>query len=117
ALDASQTAGALKSGSVAAAIVNQNYAAEAKLPTTDAIFRDNPSSASAAPYVNIFVSRKKDDTNALYLKLAALYHTASVEKGVQEENDGNAVFRTTSAKALQTELAKVEADAKAAQNQ
>lgn len=115
ALDASQTAGALQSGSVAAAIVNQNYASDAKLAKKDAIFKDDPSSASAAPYVNIFVAQKKDAKNSLYLKLADLYHTASVEKGVQTQNDGTAVFRSTSAADLQKELAAVEADAKAAQ--
>jgi D-methionine transport system substrate-binding protein len=114
-LIASQTAGALQSGSVAAAIVNQNFATEAKLDKTDSIFTDDPSSSSAAPYVNIFVAQKKDAKNDLYLKLAALYHDASVEKGVQTANNGTAVFRTTSAADLQKELAKVEADARATQ--
>jgi len=114
ALDASQTAGALEAGSVAAAVVNQNYATQAKLAKSDAIFKDDPSSSSAAPYVNVFVAQKKDAKNALYLKLAALYHTASVEKGVETQNNGTAVFRTTSAAALQKELATVTADAKAA---
>ncbi|ARC57795.1 putative D-methionine-binding lipoprotein MetQ [Frondihabitans sp. 762G35] len=113
-LDASQTAGALQAGSVDAAIVNQNYATQAGLAKTDAIFKDDPASSSAAPYVNVFVAQKKDATNELYLKLADLYHTASVEKGVQEANAGTAVFRSTSAADLQKELATVEADAKAA---
>ncbi|BDZ50740.1 ABC transporter substrate-binding protein [Frondihabitans sucicola] len=113
-IDASQTAGALKAGSVAAAIVNQNYATTGGLSKSDAIFKDDPSSASAAPYVNVFVAKKKDDDNALYLKLAKLYHTASVEKGVQAANAGTAVFRSTSAADLQKELAQVEKDAKAA---
>jgi D-methionine transport system substrate-binding protein len=113
-IDASQTAGALKAGSVAAAIVNQNYATTGGLSKSSAIYKDNPSSASAAPYVNIFVAKKKDANNALYLKLAKLYHTASVEKGVQAANAGTAVFRSTSAADLQKELATVEAQAKAA---
>lgn len=113
-IDASQTAGALKAGSVAAAIVNQNYATTGGLSKSDAIFKDDPSSKSAAPYVNVFVAQKKDADNALYLKLAKLYHTASVEKGVQEANAGTAVFRSTSAADLQKELATVERDAKAA---
>lgn len=113
-IDASQTAGALKAGSVAAAIVNQNYATTSGLSKSDAIFKDDPSSASAAPYVNVFVATKKNADNELYLKLAKLYHTASVEKGVQESNAGTAVFRSTSAADLQKELSQVESDAKAA---
>ncbi|WP_329172338.1 MetQ/NlpA family ABC transporter substrate-binding protein [Streptomyces sp. NBC_01477] len=114
ALDASQTAGALQNGSVAAAIVNNNYATSAKLPTSRAIFQDDPSSSSAAPYVNIFVARKADVNDSLYLKLAALYHDPSVEKGVQQANGGTAVFRTTSAAGLQAELTTVQQQAEAA---
>ena len=114
-LDASQTADALLNGSVAAAIVNNNYATSAKLSNSQAIFQDNPSSPSAAPYVNIFVARKADVNNPLYLKLVALYHDPSVEKGVQQANGGTAVFRDVPPAALQSELATVEQQAKAAQ--
>ncbi|MBF4576926.1 MetQ/NlpA family ABC transporter substrate-binding protein [Frondihabitans sp. VKM Ac-2883] len=114
ALDASQTANALKSNSVAAAIVNQNFATQAGFQKDEAIFKDDPSSTSAAPYVNVFVAQNKDKNNSLYLDLAKLYHTASVEKGVQEANNDTAVFRDTSAADLQKELATVESDAKAA---
>ncbi len=114
ALDASQTANALKSNSVAAAIVNQNFATQAGFQKNEAIFKDDPSSTSAAPYVNVFVAQNKDKNNSLYLDLAKLYHTASVEKGVQEANNDTAVFRDTSAADLQKELATVESDAKAA---
>lgn len=114
AIDAAQTAVALQNGSAAASIVNNNYAAEAKLPASKAIFHDDPASTVAAPYVNIFAARAKDDKNPLYLKLVALYHDATVEKQVQVANDGTAVFRTESASTLQTELEKVESDARAA---
>jgi D-methionine transport system substrate-binding protein len=113
-LDASQTAGAVQNGSVAAAIVNNNYATSAKLPTSRAIFQDEPASSSAAPYVNIFVARKADVNNATYLKLAALYHDPSVEKGVQQANSGTAVFRRTGSAQLQAELTTVEQQARAA---
>jgi D-methionine transport system substrate-binding protein len=115
-LDASQTADALLNGSVAAAIVNNNYATSAKLTASQAIFQDDPSSPSAAPYVNIFVARKADANNPLYLKLAALYHDPSVEKGVQQANGGTAVFRDVQPAELQSELATVQRQAEAAQN-
>jgi D-methionine transport system substrate-binding protein len=116
-LDASQTAGTLQSGSVAAAIVNNNYATSAGLPRSRAIFEDNPASPSAAPYVNLFVARAADKNNPLYLELAALYHDPAVEKGVQQANGGTAVFRTVSPAALQAELATVEAQARRARAQ
>ncbi len=114
-LDASQTAGALQNGSVAGAIVNNNYATAAKLPTSKAIYQDDPASSSAAPYVNVFVARAADKDNPTYLKLVALYHDPSVEAGVQQANGGTAVFRTVPAADLQAILATVEKQAKAAQ--
>ncbi|WP_436534338.1 MetQ/NlpA family ABC transporter substrate-binding protein [Actinoplanes sp. HUAS TT8] len=113
-LDASQTAGALQSGSVVGAIVNNNYATSAKLPRDAAIFQDDPASDSAAPYVNIFAARAADKDNPTYLKLAELYHDPSVEKGVQDDNGGVAVLRTVSASDLQALLTKVQDQAVAA---
>jgi D-methionine transport system substrate-binding protein len=113
-LDASQTARAVLNGSAAAAIVNNNYATNAKLAKTNAIFQDDPASPIAAPYVNIFVSRAEDKDDPTYLKLAALYHDPSVEKGVQASNAGTAVFRNLPAATLQQELKTVEAQAQAA---
>jgi D-methionine transport system substrate-binding protein len=113
-LDASQTAGALQNGSVAAAIVNINYATAAKLPISKVIAKDDPSSPVAAPYVNAFVARAKDKSNPIYLKVAALYHDPSVEAAVRKDEGPSPVFRTVSAKTLQAELAKLEADARAA---
>lgn len=114
AVDAAQTAVALQNGSADASIVNNNFAVDAKLSPKDAIYHDDPSSAIAAPYVNIFVARANDAANPLYAKLVTLYHNATVEKQVQAANSGTAVFRTTSADELQADLKKVEADATAA---
>ncbi|GAA2357477.1 MetQ/NlpA family ABC transporter substrate-binding protein [Dactylosporangium salmoneum] len=113
-LDASQTAGALKSGSVVAAIVNNNYATSAGLPHTAAVFQDDPASASAAPYVNIFVARAADKDNPTYLKLAQLYHDPTVEQGVQESNGGTAIFRQVAPAELQSLLKTVQDQAVAA---
>jgi len=95
--------------------VNKNYAIDAKLTAKQAIAQDDPKSESAAPYVNAFVARKADAANPLYLKLAVLYQDKRVADLVQKENGGSAVFQQTSPKDLQATLAKVEADAKAAQ--
>ncbi|GIF04927.1 MetQ/NlpA family ABC transporter substrate-binding protein [Actinoplanes siamensis] len=113
-LDASQTAGALQNGSVVGAIVNNNYATSAKLPRDAAIFQDDPASASAAPYVNVFAARAADKDNPTYLELAGLYHDPAVEKGVQDSNGGVAVLRTVPATELQALLRTVQDQAAAA---
>ncbi len=113
-VEASQTAQALQTGSVVAAIINGNFATQAKLPTSDIIAKDDPSSASASNYVNFFAARKADAKNPLYLKLAKLYHDPKVEAAVQEAQGGNAVFSTATPAELQAQLKKTEADAKAA---
>lgn len=112
-LNASQTANALQQGSVAAAVVNNNYATAAGLPISDAIYQDDPSSKSAAPYVNVFAARKADVDNPTYLDLAKLFQDSSVQKAFKKDLP-EAVPRDESAASLQQELAAVEKDAKAA---
>jgi D-methionine transport system substrate-binding protein len=112
-VDASQTANALQQGSVTGAIVNVNYATSAGLAKKDAIFQDDPSSKSAAPYVNVFATTDKEKKNATYLKLAKLFQDKAVQK-VFVRDYPDAVTKTTSAATLQKELAAVEKDAKAA---
>ncbi len=112
-LDASQTANALQQGSVAAAVVNNNFATAAGLPVKDVISKDDPSSASAAPYVNVFAVRKADKDDTTYLALAKLFQDSAVQKAFKEDYP-QAVARNVSASKLQSELASVEQDAKAA---
>jgi D-methionine transport system substrate-binding protein len=113
-VDASQTANALQQGSVAAAIVNVNYATSAGLPDKDVIAKDDPSSSAAAPYVNVFATTKANDTNTTYLALAKLFQDNAVQK-IFVKDYPNAVVKDTSAKDLQADLKTVEQDAKAAQ--
>ncbi|PZE93968.1 metal ABC transporter substrate-binding protein [Curtobacterium sp. MCLR17_039] len=112
-LDASQTANALQQGSVAAAVVNNNFATAAGLPISDAIYQDDPSSASAAPYVNVFAVRDEDKGNKTYLELAELFQDDAVQKAFAKDLP-EAVARDESASKLQDKLAQVEQDAKAA---
>jgi len=112
-LEASQTANALQQGSVAGAVVNNNFATAAGLPTSDIVYQDDPSSANAAPYVNVFAARDADKSNKTYLALAKLFQDDAVQKVFLKDNP-DAVVRDESASSLQDELAKVEKDAKAA---
>lgn len=111
-LDASLTANALPD--VAAAIINNDWASKAGIKFSSAIAKDDPSDATAVPYVNIFVSRAADKDNATYLKLVQIYQTTqAVLDGVQTASGGTAVFATTSAADLQASLADLETKLKA----
>jgi D-methionine transport system substrate-binding protein len=113
-LDAAQTAVALTNNAVAAAIINNNYATSAKIPQSDVIAKDDPSSAAAQNYVNFFAARKADIHNRLYLELAALYRDKRVEAAAAKESGGTAVFSKRTPAQLQAQLKKTEADARAA---
>ncbi|WP_432547135.1 MetQ/NlpA family ABC transporter substrate-binding protein [Kineococcus sp. SYSU DK004] len=113
-LDASQTANALQSGSVAAAVVNNNYAASADLADEDVVFADDPESPEAAPYVNLFVTRAEDADDQTYLDLAALFHDPAVLEAFSQDYPGG-VVRDVDAATLQEQLAAIEEDARAAQ--
>jgi len=113
AVDASQTANALESGSVAAAIVNVNYATSAGLADDDLIFQDDPSAPSAAPYVNIFAARADDVDDETYLQLAALFQDPAVQSSFAADYP-NAIAKDTSPADLQAELTAVQKDAEAA---
>ncbi|WP_432488779.1 MetQ/NlpA family ABC transporter substrate-binding protein [Kineococcus sp. SYSU DK018] len=113
-LDASQTAGALQSGSVAGAVVNNNYATSAGLPVDAVVHQDDPESESAVPYVNLFVSRAEDTGNQTYLDLAELIHDPAVQEEFVKSYP-QAVVRDVDAATLQEQLVDVEEDARAAQ--
>jgi D-methionine transport system substrate-binding protein len=99
AVDAAQTATNL--ASVDAAIVNNNYATAAKLGDDKVIFKDDPNSAAAKPYINAFVSRAEDRDNPTYLKLAAIYHDPEVEAAIKQDLGTTGVLKNNSAQDLQ----------------
>lgn len=101
AVDAGQTAANLDS--VAAAIVNNNYATAAKLTAQQIIASDDPNAAAAQPYINAFVARAADKDNATYAKLVAIYHDPEVVAAVKKSLGDSGVIKNNSG----TELAKV----------
>lgn len=112
-VDASQTANALQSGSAAGAIVNNNFATAAGLPSSDVVFDVDPSGKESSPYVNLFVTRKADVGNKTYLDLAQLFEDPAVQATFAQDYP-DAVASKSSAEDLQAELAQVEKDGKAA---
>lgn len=110
AVDAKQTAQQL--GSVAGAVINNNYATAAKIGDDKIIAKDDPNSEVAKPYINVFVVRNADKDNETLKKVADVYHEADVEKAITKDLGTNGVFKTNSAKDLQDTTAKIEEDIK-----
>jgi D-methionine transport system substrate-binding protein len=113
ALEASLTPTSLPD--VAAAVINNDFVADAGLSFEDAIAQDDPSDPNALPYVNIFAARAEDADNETYLKLVEIFQTdPEVQAALLEASGGTAVPVATPVADLEQSLAKVEADTKAA---
>ncbi|MBA1276228.1 MetQ/NlpA family ABC transporter substrate-binding protein [Stutzerimonas stutzeri] len=70
------------------ALINTNYALEAKLnPTEDALIIEG----SDSPYVNILVARPDNKDSAAMQKLAAALHSEEVRKFIEEKYQGAVV--------------------------
>lgn len=70
------------------ALINTNYALEAKLnPTEDALFIEG----SDSPYVNILVARPDNKDSAAMQKLTAALHSEAVRKFIEEKYRGAVV--------------------------
>lgn len=73
-------------GDVDAAVINSNYALEAKLvPTEDALVLESPKDN---PYVNILAVRKGDENRNEIVKLSEALNSPEVKKFIEEEYKG-----------------------------
>lgn len=73
---------------VAAAVINTNYALEAKLvPTKDALIIEDKNS----PYVNILAIRKGDENRPEIQKLSKILNSEEVRKFIQDKYQGAVV--------------------------
>ncbi|MDA3645193.1 MetQ/NlpA family ABC transporter substrate-binding protein [Saccharopolyspora indica] len=88
-VDAAQTVASLPS--VDGAIVNNNFALDADLDPSEALFGDDPNSPDAAPYINVFVARAEDKDNPVYHELVELYRDERVADQVVADSKGTSV--------------------------
>ena len=88
-VDANQTAVQLRS--LDGAVINNNFAADANLDPTSAIYSDLQDLKAAEPYINVWVVRSEDVDDATLNKLVEIYHDPSVIGALLEENKGTAV--------------------------
>ncbi|HEY0188918.1 MAG TPA: MetQ/NlpA family ABC transporter substrate-binding protein, partial [Cellulomonas sp.] len=113
-VDANQTAVQLQS--LDAAVINNNYAADADIDPTTAIYSDLEDTDTARPYLNIWVARAEDADNPVYAQLIEIYHSDEVTSQLLEENGGTAVVQDIPAAELQSDLADLEDLAREAQS-
>ncbi|MET8507466.1 MetQ/NlpA family ABC transporter substrate-binding protein [Streptomyces sp. NPDC004787] len=111
-VDAAQTVASLPS--VDAAVINNNFALDAALDPSKALYGDDPSKPEAEPYINVFVARAADKDNPTYRKIAALYHEEAVKKAAIDASKGTAVAVNRPRADLERILASLEKTVRAA---
>ncbi|WP_020496059.1 MetQ/NlpA family ABC transporter substrate-binding protein [Sciscionella marina] len=85
-VDAAQTVTSLPS--VDAAVANNNFALDADLDPSKALFSDDPKSKNAEPYINVLVAREQDKDNPVFRTLGEIYHDRQVVAETQRESKG-----------------------------
>jgi len=105
-VDANQTAVQLQS--LDAAVINNNFATDAGIDPTTAIYSDLEDSETARPYLNLWVARAEDADNPVYAQLVDIYHSPEVTDQLVEENGGTALVEDVPAEELQADLADLE---------
>lgn len=88
-VDAAQTA--LSLASVDGAIINNTFLERSGIDPESALYKDDPSSPAAEPYINAFVTRAEDKNNEKYLELVKIWHDPEIQAAVREESKGTAV--------------------------
>ncbi|CAM3054807.1 MetQ/NlpA family ABC transporter substrate-binding protein [Lactococcus hircilactis] len=81
-VDASQGPRTLPS--VAAAVINYNFAQSAKIPASDSIFVE-PFNADSHQWVNIIVANKKDRNKQIYKDIVSAYNSENVKATIEKE--------------------------------
>lgn len=106
-VDAAQTPSAHGEGTPA--IINNSFLERAGIDPATAVFQDDPNSEEAEPYINVFAVREEDADNEDIKKLAELWHSDAVQKGVDEDSAGTSVEVERTPEELQEILDKLEA--------
>ena len=78
--------------SVDAAVINNNFAQDANLDPSSAIYKDDPKSPAAAPYTNVIVARGGDENNARYQKVVKIFHDPEVTAALVAQSKDTAVI-------------------------
>lgn len=95
-IDASQTPNAYNEGKPA--IINNTWLDRAGIEPSLAVFQDNPESAEAEPYINVFAAQADRIDDETLNKLVELWQTPEVEEAVAKDSKGTSepVYREKS---------------------
>lgn len=88
-VDAAQTPLAYNEGRPA--VINNNFFEQAGIDAKGAIFKDDPNSELAEPYINVFSVRAEDVDNETYKKLVEIWQSEPVTKALEEQSGGTSI--------------------------
>ena len=88
-VDASQTPTVFNEGKPA--IINNTWLERAGIEPSQTVFEDDPNSAEAEPYINVFASRSEDVDNETLNKLVEIWHDPQVTEAVAQDSKGTSV--------------------------
>jgi len=84
-LSADQVAGAFKSKSVQGAVINTNYAQQAKINLKSAIYVE-PVNKDSKQWVNVIAAKKSKADKSAYEDVVKAYQTKATEKAIKKEH-------------------------------
>lgn len=92
------------------AIINNSYLDRANIDPKSSVFKDDPSSPEAEPYINVFVTKSDKQDNEKISKLVELWHTPEVIAANNEDSAGTAIVVDRPKSELQSILKRLEED-------
>lgn len=107
-VDAANTTTAFNEGRPA--VINNNFLDRAGIEPKQAVFKDDPSSTEAEPYINVFVARNEDRENPTYQKIVEIFHDPEVIQANSEDSRGTNVAVDRPANELVDILKRLEDD-------
>ena len=106
--EATQTTAAYGEGKPA--IINNNFLDRANIDPQSAVFTDDPNSAQAEPYINVFATRADNKDNETLKKLTEIWQDPQVTAAMAEDSRGTSVPVNKTPAQLQEILERLEAD-------
>ncbi|MBZ8176796.1 methionine ABC transporter substrate-binding protein [Corynebacterium sp. 3HC-13] len=113
-VDAAQTTTAYGEGRPA--IINNNFLDRAGIDAKAAVFKDDPNSTEAEPYINVFVTRPDNADNPQLTKLVKIFHDPEVLEANSQDSRGTNVAVDRDASDLQAILKRLEDDERSHKN-
>jgi D-methionine transport system substrate-binding protein len=105
-VDAAQTA--LSLASVDGSVINNTYLERSGVDPLSALYKDDPSSPGAEPYINAFVTRAEDKADPTYQRLVEIWHDSEVQQALAESSKGTSVEVRRSGPELEPILQRVQ---------